>query len=144
MESYSETKKRKTKILYRRFTKCRMYQRYDFLIYLLYRLQKILHQTSWWFGKYPRRTREFHCLECIHSWKPQLQNESCAKYIKCNACGGKLKIQGCNQVHFREIEYSAVLEICESYQVVRIICSHKHMKKNFPPLTLTKKSCNIG
>jgi hypothetical protein len=76
---------------------------------------------------------KFHCLECTHSWKPESQSKSCEKYIKCTACQGRLKIQGCNQVHFREIEYSAVLDVCQGYQVVRIICSHKHMKKNFSP-----------
>lgn len=76
---------------------------------------------------------KFHCLECTHSWKPESQNKSCEKYIKCTACQGRLKMQGCNQVHFREIEYSAVLNVCRGYQVVRIICSHKHMKKNFAP-----------
>lgn len=76
---------------------------------------------------------KFHCLECTHSWKPESQNKSCEKYIKCTTCEGRLKMQGCNQVHFREIEYSAVLDVCAGYQVVRIICSHKHMKKNFAP-----------
>lgn len=76
---------------------------------------------------------KFHCLECTHSWKPESQNKSCEKYIKCTACQGRLKMQGCNQVHFREIEYFAVLDICQGYQVIRIICSHKHMKKNFAP-----------
>lgn len=75
---------------------------------------------------------KFHCLECMHSWKPE-SSKSCEKYIKCTACQGRLKMQGCNQVHFKEIEYSAVLDVCHGYQVVRIICSHKHMKKNFAP-----------
>jgi len=76
---------------------------------------------------------KFHCLECTHSWKPQSQSKSCEKYIKCTVCQGRLKMQGYNQVHFKEIEYSAVLDICQGYQVVRIICSHKHMKKNTAP-----------
>lgn len=76
---------------------------------------------------------KFHCLECTHSWKPESQSKSCQKYIKCTACEGRLKMQGYNQVHFKEIEYSAVLDVCAGYQVVRIICSHKHMKKNTIP-----------
>lgn len=76
---------------------------------------------------------KFHCLECTHSWKPQSQSKSCQKYIKCTVCEGRLKMQGYNQVHFKEIEYSAVLDICQGYQVVRIICSHKNMKKNIIP-----------
>ena len=76
---------------------------------------------------------KFHCLECAHSWKPNNQNASCEKFIKCEACRGKLKMHGYNQVHFKEIEYSAVLDVCQDYQIVRIICSHKHMKKNTIP-----------
>jgi hypothetical protein len=38
-----------------------------------------------------------------------------------------------NQVHFKEIEYFAVLDICGGFQVVRIICSHKNMKKSVLP-----------
>ncbi len=76
---------------------------------------------------------KFNCLECTHSWKPESQSKSCEKYVKCTACQGRLKMQGCNQVHFKEIEYSAVLDVCAGYQVVRIICSHKHMKKNTLP-----------
>ncbi|RZJ90029.1 MAG: hypothetical protein EOO20_09310 [Chryseobacterium sp.] len=76
---------------------------------------------------------KFHCLECMHSWKPESQSKPCEKYIKCSLCQGRLKMQGCNQVHFKEIEYSAVLHVCAGYQVVRIICSHKHMKKNTVP-----------
>ena len=82
---------------------------------------------------------KFHCLECTHSWKPESQSKSCEKYIKCTACEGRLKMQGCNQVHFREIEYSAVLDVCQGYQVVRIICSHKHMKKNTTPTYFHKE-----
>lgn len=76
---------------------------------------------------------KFYCLECNHSWKPDYANEACTKFIKCTACAGKLKMQDCNRVYFKEIEYSAVLDVYAGYQVVRIICSHKHMKKNCLP-----------
>lgn len=66
-------------------------------------------------------------------------NASCAKFIKCTACEGKLKMQGYNQVHFKEVEYSAVLNVCHGYQVVRIISSHKHMKKNTSPIYFHKE-----
>lgn len=82
---------------------------------------------------------KFHCLECTHSWKPNVKNESCEKFIKCTACAGKLKMQQYNQVHFKEIEYSAVLDTCGGFQVVRIICSHKHMKKNTIPTYFHKE-----
>lgn len=76
---------------------------------------------------------KFHCLECTHSWKPDSESQSCQKYINCTACQGRLKMHQYNQVHFREIEYFAVTDTCKGYQVVRIICSHKNMKKNFLP-----------
>jgi hypothetical protein len=44
-----------------------------------------------------------------------------------------------NQVHFKEIEYWAVLNVCEGFQVVRIICSHKNMKKNIMPAYFHKE-----
>lgn len=76
---------------------------------------------------------KFHCLECMHSWKPDVNKPDCQSYIKCKACIGKLKMQQYNKSNFTEIEYSAVLDVYQGYQVVRIICSHKHMKKNFTP-----------
>lgn len=77
---------------------------------------------------------KFHCLDCMHSWKPDSHKQSCQDYIKCTACNGKLKMFGDNKVHFKEIEYSAVLEVFGGYQVVRIICSHKNMKKSLLPV----------
>lgn len=75
----------------------------------------------------------FYCLQCTHSWKPDPAKACCQGYIKCTSCKGRLKIQPYNQVHFKEIEYFAILQTCGGFQVVRIICSHKHMKKNFLP-----------
>lgn len=82
---------------------------------------------------------KFHCLDCAHSWKPDAQKASCQKYINCTACSGKLKMQQYNQVHFKEIEYFAVLAVCGGFQVVRIICSNKDMKKNCMPTYLHKE-----
>jgi hypothetical protein len=76
---------------------------------------------------------KFHCLECTHSWKPDSQSQSCQKFIKCASCQGRLKMHQHNQVHFKEIEYFALTDTCSGYQVVRIICSHKNMKKNVLP-----------
>ncbi|MFC0778657.1 PcfJ domain-containing protein [Flavobacterium sp. HJSW_4] len=75
---------------------------------------------------------KFHCLECTHVWKPACPNTS-SKYTACAACGGKLKMQPYNQVRFREMDYCALLQTCGGFQVVRIICSYKHMKKNLTP-----------
>ncbi|MHC0444760.1 PcfJ domain-containing protein [Flavobacterium sp. 3-218] len=82
---------------------------------------------------------KFHCLDCAHSWKPDALKASCQKYINCNACNGKLKMHQYNQVHFKEIEYFAVLDVCGGFQVVRIICSHKDMKKNCMPAYFHKE-----
>lgn len=75
----------------------------------------------------------FHCLDCMHTWKPDRRTKSCLKFTKCASCGGKLKMFAYNQVQFREIEYCAVLDTAGIYQVVRIICSRKQMKKNALP-----------
>jgi len=82
---------------------------------------------------------KFHCLDCAHAWKPDAQKASCQKYINCKACRGKLKMQQCNQAQFKEIEYLAVLDVCSGFQVVRIICSHKNMKKNCIPTYFHKE-----
>lgn len=75
---------------------------------------------------------KFHCLDCGNSWKPESEKHS-AKFTACSACKGKLKMHGCNQVHFKEIEYSAVVICLSNFQIVRIICSTKQMKKNCLP-----------
>ena len=75
---------------------------------------------------------KFHCLDCGHSWKPESEKKS-LKFTKCTTCNGKLKMHGCNQVHFKEIEYTAIVTAISEFQVVRIICSHKLMKKNCLP-----------
>lgn len=74
----------------------------------------------------------FYCLDCTHVWKPSCQS-TCAKFTSCPACAGRLKMMPYNQVHFKESEYFAVVQRCAGYQVVRMVISHKHMKKNFLP-----------
>ncbi|WP_343617270.1 PcfJ domain-containing protein [Flavobacterium sp.] len=81
---------------------------------------------------------KFYCLECKHVWKPSCES-TCAKFTTCPACKGKLKMMPCNQVHFKETEYFAVVERCAGFQVVRMIISHKHMKKNFTPTYFHKE-----
>ncbi|BFM45271.1 PcfJ domain-containing protein [Flavobacterium sp. CFS9] len=75
---------------------------------------------------------KFYCLECAHVWKPTDPN-TCSEFTACTACKAKLKIQPHNQVYFKELEYFAVLQTYGGFQVVRIICSQKHMKKNCAP-----------
>jgi hypothetical protein len=70
----------------------------------------------------------FHCLDCGEAWKPDYVKQS-VKFTKCTACAGKRKMKEYNQVHFKEIEYSAVVTTLSDFQIVRIICSHKEMKK---------------
>lgn len=48
-------------------------------------------------------------------------------------------MQPYNKTHFKEIEYSAVLDTAGDFQVVRIICSHKQMKKGIAPTYFHKE-----
>ena len=48
-------------------------------------------------------------------------------------------MQSYNQVHFKEIEYFALIDTCAEYQVVRIVIAYKHMKKNFAPTYFYKE-----
>ncbi|WP_343697149.1 PcfJ domain-containing protein [Flavobacterium sp.] len=82
---------------------------------------------------------KFHCLDCSHTWKPDSAKAECQNYIKCAGCRGKLKMQPYNKTHFKEIEYSAVLDTAGDFQVVRIICSHKQMKKGIAPTYFHKE-----
>lgn len=75
---------------------------------------------------------KFHCLDCGNAWKPESEKQS-AKFTSCSACKGKLKMHGYNQVHFKEIEYSAVVTCLSDFQIVRIVCSTKQMKKKCLP-----------
>jgi hypothetical protein len=81
---------------------------------------------------------KFHCLDCMHSWKPDSEKKL-QQFTKCTTCNGKLKIHGCNQVHFKEIEYYAVVTSIAEFQVVRILCSHKLMKKKCIPTYFHKE-----
>lgn len=81
---------------------------------------------------------KFYCLQCAHVWKPSCE-KTCAKFTSCPACAGKLKMMPYNQVHFKETEYFAVIDSCAGFQVVRMIISHKHMKKNFTPTYFHKE-----
>jgi len=81
---------------------------------------------------------KFYCLDCSHVWKPSCKS-TCDKFTTCPACKGKLKMMPYNQVHFKETEYFAVIDRCAEFQVVRMIISHKHMKKNFVPTYFHKE-----
>jgi len=82
---------------------------------------------------------KFHCLDCSHAWKPDSSKAECQNYIKCAGCRGKLKMQPYNKTQFKEIEYSAFLDTAGDFQVVRIICSQKQMKKGFAPTYFHKE-----
>ncbi|MDQ1165663.1 PcfJ domain-containing protein [Flavobacterium sp. SORGH_AS_0622] len=81
---------------------------------------------------------KFYCLQCTHVWKPSCE-KTCAKFTTCPACAGKLKMMPCNQVHFKETQYLAVIDSCAGFQVVRMIISQKLMKKNFIPTYFHKE-----
>lgn len=76
---------------------------------------------------------KFHCLECSYVWKEESNKPINPKTIHCPSCLKKLKIFEYNQVYFKEIEYWSVVTVTENFQVVRILCSYKHMKKNQVP-----------
>ncbi len=79
--------------------------------------------------------KTLHCLECGASWR----DESVTKKCVCPDCGNILKLKGHNAVQFKEMEYFAVLTTKENYQVVRIICTYKYMKKNEKPSYFTSE-----
>ena len=75
------------------------------------------------------------CLECNHSWKdesPQWHNQVVRP--KCPECQASLKMFQYNQPVFEELEYMAILEIVDNFQVVRIIAAKKIMTKTEKPM----------
>lgn len=70
---------------------------------------------------------KWYCLECNHSWKTARTPK------KCQGCSARLTEIRKNAVHFSEMDYFAILDTIDEFQVVRVVAVIKHMKKNVKP-----------
>lgn len=92
-----------------------------------------LKQKEWGYanclGKYYHKSRgKIYCLECGHSWKP----ENGRKLQTCQECGQRLKQIKDYRTRYLEAAYMSVVDVCEGFQVVRIIWVGKRLQINNP------------
>lgn len=71
------------------------------------------------------------CLECGHSWKPLNTMPNSA--IKCPDCLKKLQITDRYSNGLKEIDYYQVITAKADFQIVRMVCISKTMKKGQIP-----------
>jgi hypothetical protein len=109
------------------------------IVELSVQLPKITEKQKDWFSgsaflKWGVVSRsKSYCLECAHAWKNGKKEKVDLKKSVCPNCGNTLKMFSENKVHFSEMEYSAILTVKEGFQIVRMVASTKHMKKNEKP-----------
>jgi DNA-directed RNA polymerase subunit RPC12/RpoP len=84
------------------------------------------------FGKYavPSRLTMF-CLECGHNWKLIETKE--LKNIHCPNCDKKLEVTDRYRNGLKETDYYQIITTAENFQIVRMVCITKAMKKNTNP-----------
>jgi len=92
-------------------------------------------QKQWAFDKclkkYGIRSRNtLFCLECGHAWKNESNLITALEGCVCPGCDNTLKLKQGGGPQFQEMEYCGIITTLGSYQVVRILCLHKSMKKN--------------
>lgn len=68
------------------------------------------------------------CLECGYSWKSQESNDD--KNATCSNCNKKLNFTERYSNGLRETDYYQVLTTAGEFQIVRMFCITKWMKKN--------------
>lgn len=81
------------------------------------------------FTKYAVQSRNImFCLECGHSWK--MENKLKPKKVTCNNCKKTLSVTDKYSNGMRETDYYQILTTADDFQVVRMICIRKTMRKN--------------
>jgi DNA-directed RNA polymerase subunit RPC12/RpoP len=87
------------------------------------------------FESYAVRSRKtLYCLECGSNWKDESELITALDGVVCPNCDKKLKMHNSYKPNKRDVEYMAILTIKEEYQVVRIVCFNKDIKKGEKPL----------
>lgn len=68
-----------------------------------------------------------YCLECGNEWK--ITGSEKPKNVTCKNCSGKLQIANNYKNGIKETDYYQVITTAQDFQVVRMICITKYMKK---------------
>lgn len=81
------------------------------------------------FNNYATQSRKtMFCLECGHSWK--LVDTKEIKKVNCEKCHRRLTVTNKYNNGFRETDYYQIITAVETFQIIRMICITKFMKKN--------------
>lgn len=83
---------------------------------------------------YTTHYKNLVCLECNHTWKPELELWKEERIgIKCPSCAKKLKKITINNGDFIRIKTYSVVQVVGRFQVVRYFSCWKNMYKNKRP-----------
>lgn len=81
------------------------------------------------FEKYAVQSRKsMFCLECGHTWKITDKKEP--KKITCEKCCEKLVVTNKYSNGLKETDYYQILTTADNFQIIRMVCITKTMKKN--------------
>jgi len=81
------------------------------------------------FDNYAVHSRKsMFCLECGHTWKVTDNNK--LKKVTCEKCSKTLVVTNKYSNGLKEIDYYQIITTADNFQIVRMICISKTMKKN--------------
>lgn len=81
------------------------------------------------FDNYAVQSRKsIFCLECGHTWK--VSDNKKLKNVTCQNCCKKLAINDKYENGLKETDYYQIITTADKFQIVRMICITKIMKKN--------------
>jgi hypothetical protein len=91
-------------------------------------------QIQWGYDKCLSRyvvlcRKTLYCLECGYGWKDDPSVQPVIKDCICQSCKAKLIVKHVYSKNYEETEYYAIVTVVGDFQVVRMLCLKKFMKK---------------
>lgn len=87
------------------------------------------------FEKFAVRNKStLYCLECGHNWKDESELITALDGTVCPNCEEKLKMHTHYKPNVTDVSYSAILTTKKGFQVVRMLCVSKQLKKGEKPI----------
>ena len=81
------------------------------------------------FNKYAAQSRKsIFCLECGNSWK--VNDSKVLKRVTCDKCSKKLIVSDKYRNGLTETDYYQIITTIDNFQIIRMICITKNMRKN--------------
>lgn len=82
------------------------------------------------FDNYAVQSRKsVFCLECGHTWK--VADSKKLKKVTCEKCSKRLMVTNTYNNGLKETDYYQIITTADNFQIVRMICITKSMRKNF-------------